>query len=111
MHRTMNVVPFRAAETFEQHGIDWTKPAATERERALREAFLTYESSCGPEGLASLILLELVSRRQGAVAEDLQYAADLRRDHAVDETATASERCARARSIARVRARCSMAVT
>jgi hypothetical protein len=24
MHRTMNVVPFRASETFEQHGIDWT---------------------------------------------------------------------------------------
>lgn len=77
MHRTMNVVPFRASETFQQHGIDWTKPAATERERALREAFLTYESSCGPDGLTSLVLLALVSRRQGAVAEDLQYAADL----------------------------------
>ena len=77
MHRTMNVVPFRASETFEQHGIDWTKPAATERERALREAFLTYETSCGPEGLTSMVLLALVSRRQGAVAEDLQYAADL----------------------------------
>jgi len=77
MHRTMNVVPFRASETFEQYGIDWTKPAATERERALREAFLTYETSCGAEGLTSLVLLALVSRRQGAVAEDLQYAADL----------------------------------
>ena len=77
MQRTMNVVPFRASETFQQHGIDWTKPAATERERALREAFLTYESSCGPHGLTSLVLLALVSRRQGAVAEDLQYAANL----------------------------------
>ena len=77
MHRTMNVVPFRASETFQEHGIDWTKPAATERERPLREAFLTYESSCGPGGLTSLVLLALVSRRQGAVAEDLQYSADL----------------------------------
>jgi hypothetical protein len=77
MHRAMNVVPFRASETFQQHGIDWTKPAATERERALREAFLTYETSCGPDGLASLLLLAMVSRRQGGVAEDLQYAADL----------------------------------
>jgi len=71
-----NVVPFRAPETFERFGINWTKAAVTERERQLREAFLTYESSCGPNGLVSLLLLAIVSRRQGAVAEDLQTAAD-----------------------------------
>ncbi len=71
-----NVVPFRAPETFERFGINWTRAAATERERQLREAFLTYESSCGPNGLVSLLLLAIVSRRQGAVAEDLQTAAD-----------------------------------
>jgi hypothetical protein len=71
-----NVVPFKAPETFERFGIDWTRNAKTERERALREAFLTYETSCGPEGLVSVLLLAVVSRRQGAVAEDLQAAAD-----------------------------------
>jgi hypothetical protein len=77
MRPTMNVVPFRPAESFERHGIDWTKPPSTEHERVLREAFLTHESSCGPKGLASLILLALVVRRQGSVAGDLAYAADL----------------------------------
>jgi hypothetical protein len=71
-----HVVPFKAPETFTGAGIDWTRDAITERERALREAYLTYESSCGPEGLVSLLLLSTVSRRQGAVAEDLQAAAD-----------------------------------
>jgi hypothetical protein len=71
-----NVVPFKAPDTFARFGIDWTRAAATERERKLREAFLTYESSCGPNGLVSLLLLATVSRRQGAVAEDLQAAAD-----------------------------------
>jgi hypothetical protein len=71
-----NVVPFKAPETFERFGIDWTRDAASNRERSLREAFLTYESSCGPNGLVSLVLLAIVSRRQGAVAEDLQAAAD-----------------------------------
>ncbi|MDB5072680.1 MAG: hypothetical protein JWM87_3791 [Candidatus Eremiobacteraeota bacterium] len=71
-----NVVPFKAPDTFARFGIDWTRSAATERERKLREAFLTYESSCGPNGLVSLLLLATVSRRQGAVAEDLQAAAD-----------------------------------
>jgi hypothetical protein len=71
-----NVVPFKAPDTFTRFGIDWTRAAATERERKLREAFLTYESSCGPNGLVSLLLLATVSRRQGAVAEDLQAAAD-----------------------------------
>ena len=56
-----NVVPFKAPETFKRFGIDWTRNAKTERERALREAFLTYESSCGPEGLVSLLLLTVVS--------------------------------------------------
>jgi hypothetical protein len=71
-----NVVPFKAPEAFERFGIDWTRDAGTERERAMREAYLTYESSCGPDGLVSLLLLAAVSRRQGAVASDLQAAAD-----------------------------------
>ncbi len=36
----MNVVPFKAPETFERFGIDWTKDAKTEAERELREADL-----------------------------------------------------------------------
>ena len=71
-----NVVPFKQPDTFRQYGIDWTRAAATERERELREAFLTYEASCGPNGLVPLLLLATVSRRQGAVAADLQAAAD-----------------------------------
>jgi hypothetical protein len=43
---------------------------------SMREAFLTYEASCGPNGLVSILLLAIVSRRQGAVADDLQAAAD-----------------------------------
>ena len=70
------VVPFKAPETFERFGIDWTRNALTERERVLRETFLTYETSCGPNGLVSVTLLAIVSRRQGVVAEDLQAAAD-----------------------------------
>lgn len=50
--------------------------ARTLRERELREAFLTFEASCGANGLVSLLLLATVSRRQGAVAEDLQAASD-----------------------------------
>jgi hypothetical protein len=42
----------------------------------VREAFLTHETSCGMSGLVSVLLLAVVSRRQGAVAEDLQGAAD-----------------------------------
>jgi len=72
----MNVVPFKAPEGFTRFGIDWTRDAKTEPERALREAYLTFESSCGSDGLVSILLLAVVSRRQGAVAEDLQAAAD-----------------------------------
>ncbi len=72
----MNVVPFKAPAMFERFGINWTRDARTERERLLREAFLTFESSRDPDGLASILLLAIVSRRQGAVAEDLQAAAD-----------------------------------
>ena len=71
-----NVLPFKAPEPFTRHGIDWTKDPSTERERSLREAYLTYETSCGQHGLASLILLAIVSRRQGAIARDLKDAAD-----------------------------------
>ena len=71
-----NVVPFKAPETFERFGIDWTRDAKTERECSLREAFLTYETSCGSSGLTSLILLAIVSQRQGAIAADLAAAAD-----------------------------------
>jgi hypothetical protein len=71
-----NVVPFKQPEAFERFGIDWTREAASERERAMREAYLTYESSCGPDGLVSVLLLAAVSRRQGAVATDLQAAAE-----------------------------------
>ena len=71
-----NVVPFKAPETFKQYGIDWTREPRSDREKALREAFLTYETSAGLNGLASLVLLAVVSRRQGTVGEDLQSAAD-----------------------------------
>lgn len=73
----MNVIHFRPPETFKRFDIDWTRAARSDPERSLREAFLTYESSCGPKGLVSILLLAIVSRRQGAVAEDLQAAADL----------------------------------
>jgi hypothetical protein len=72
----MNVVPFKPPETFKRFGIDWTREATSDRERSLREAYLTYESSCGQDGLVSILLLAIVSRRQGAVADDLQAAAD-----------------------------------
>ena len=71
-----DVVPFRAPAKFAEFGIDWTRAARTDTERRLREAFLTYETSCGPNGLVSILLLATVSRRQGSVAEDLQVAAD-----------------------------------
>ncbi|MEA2721257.1 MAG: hypothetical protein QOJ39_3121 [Candidatus Eremiobacteraeota bacterium] len=71
-----NVVPFKAPEPFERLGIDWTRDASSDRERAVREAFLTYESSCGANGLVSLVLLALVSNRQGKAAQVLQAAAD-----------------------------------
>jgi hypothetical protein len=71
-----NVVPFRAPETFERYGINWTREPTSDTERLLREAFLCYENSCGQDGLISVLLLALVSRRQGAVASDLQAAAD-----------------------------------
>ncbi|MBV8370905.1 MAG: hypothetical protein JO036_18480 [Candidatus Eremiobacteraeota bacterium] len=73
----MNVVPFKPCDAFAQAGIDWTREARSERERWLREAFLTYETSSGTSGLVSLLLLAIVSRRQGSIAPDLQYAADL----------------------------------
>ena len=71
-----NVVPFRAPETFERFGIDWTREPTTDEERFLREAFLSYESRCGQDGLVSLLLLSVVSRRRGNTANDLQAAAD-----------------------------------
>ncbi len=71
-----NVVPFKAPETFERFGIDWTRAGTSEAERTLREAFLTYETSCGTSGLVTVVLLAIVSRRQGAVAEDIQAASD-----------------------------------
>jgi hypothetical protein len=71
-----NVVPFRPSAKFAQFDIDWTRAARTETERRLREASLTYEMSCGPNGLVSILLLTIVSRRQASVAEDLQAAAD-----------------------------------
>jgi hypothetical protein len=71
-----NVIPFKPPEGFEAHGIEWTREPATERERSLREAYLTYELSCGPEGPVSILLLASVCRRTGTVAADLQSAAD-----------------------------------
>jgi len=71
----MSVVPFRPPEIFERYGIDWARDATSDRERALREAFLTYETSCNPNGLTSLLLLAIVCRRRGAVAADLDAAA------------------------------------
>ena len=71
-----NVVPFRAPTTFKRFGIDWTRDAASDAERSLREAYLTRETSCGLDGLVSVLLLAVVCRRQGTVAEDLQAAAD-----------------------------------
>ena len=70
-----DVVPFAAPAKFDEFGIDWTRASRTEPERLLREAFLTYELSCGPNGLVSVLLLAVVSRRQGSIAEDLQAAA------------------------------------
>ena len=70
------MVPFKAPDRFARVGIDWTRPAQTGSERLLREAFLTYETSCGPNGLVSVLLLAAVSQHQGSVAEDLQAAAD-----------------------------------
>jgi hypothetical protein len=70
-----NVVPFRST-AFAAVGIDWTREAVTESERALRGTYLTYETSCGPDGLASVVLLSIVARRQGRVASDLQAAAE-----------------------------------
>jgi len=72
----MNVVPFKACDAFDQAGIDWTKEARSDGERALREAYLTYESSAGTSGLVSLLLLGIVSRRQGTIAADLEYVAN-----------------------------------
>ncbi|MDP9024017.1 MAG: hypothetical protein M3N13_01405 [Candidatus Eremiobacteraeota bacterium] len=71
-----NVVPYRPPATFAEFGIDWTRAPRIETERSLREAFLTYETSCGPNGLVSILLLAIVSSRQGSVAKDLQAAAD-----------------------------------
>jgi len=71
-----NVIPFKPPEGFERHGIEWTREPATDRERSLREAYLTYELSCGPDGLVSVLLLATVCRRTGTVAADLQSAAD-----------------------------------
>ena len=72
----MNVVPFKAPDPFATAEIDWTNEARSDAERVLREAYLTYESSAGTSGLVSLLLLGIVSRRQGAIAADSQYAAD-----------------------------------
>ena len=71
----MTVVPFKPPEIFERYGIDCTREPASERERILREAFLTYETSGIPNGLTSLLLLAIVCRRRGAIAADLEAAA------------------------------------
>jgi hypothetical protein len=71
-----NVIPFKPPEGFDAHGIEWTREPATDRERSLREAYLTYELSCGPAGLVSVLLLASVCQRIGTVATDLQSAAD-----------------------------------
>ena len=72
---SMTVVPFKPPEIFKRYGIDWTREPASDRERILREAFLTYETSCIPNGLTSLLLLAIVCRRRGAIAADLEAAA------------------------------------
>ena len=72
----MNVVPFKPPETFERFGIDWTRDATNDAsDRCAKRTSRT--SSCGPNGLVSLVLLAVVCGRQGAVAADLQAAADL----------------------------------
>ncbi|SRR5579884_2306518 len=71
-----NVVPFKSCDEFANAGIDWTREPLGEHERAVREAFLTYESSCGSQGLISLVLLAIVTRRHGQPAADLKNAAD-----------------------------------
>jgi len=75
MARSTNVLPFRPPEIFKRYGIDWTREPTSERERSLREAFLTYETSCNSNGLTSLLLLAIVCRRRGAIAADLDAAA------------------------------------
>ena len=75
MHTIRRAVPFKAPEPFDRAGITWTREPASERERNLRQAYLNYAKSSGREGLASILLLSLVSQRQGAVAADLADAA------------------------------------
>ncbi len=71
-----NLVPFAAPARFAEFDIDWTRAARTETERRLRQAFLTYEMSCGPNGLVSILLLAIVSGRHASVPEDLEAGAD-----------------------------------
>jgi len=72
-----HAVPFKVRDEFSRAGIDWSRPAPTKRERAVRESFLTYERTCGPNGLVSLVLLALAASRSGDVADDLRDAAEL----------------------------------
>jgi hypothetical protein len=70
-----DAVPIRAPTKFAELSIDWTQAARTEPERSLREAFLTYELSCGPNGLVSVLLLAMVSRRHGSI-DEIEASAD-----------------------------------
>lgn len=76
MRAVKNVVPFKACNEFAKAGIIWSREPLSERERCVRETFLTYESSCGSSGLISLVLLAIVTRRHGEPATDLKNAAD-----------------------------------
>lgn len=71
-----DVIPFKPTDAFTRMGIEWTRSATTVRERRIREAFLTLESSSGMRGLAAVLLLAAACRRRGTVAIDLQNAAD-----------------------------------
>jgi len=76
MAAVKNVVPFKTCDEFAMAGIVWSREPLSERERSVRETFLTYESSCGSSGLISLVLLAIVTRRHGEPAADLKNAAD-----------------------------------
>ena len=76
MATVKNVVPFKTCDEFAKAGIVWSREPLSERERSVRETFLTYESSCGSSGLISLVLLAIVTRRRGEPADDLKNAAD-----------------------------------
>ena len=67
------VVPLKPT-AFAKRGIDWTRNPESERESELREAYLTYEASCGTNGTLSILALAWEARRAGFLPRDLEIA-------------------------------------